>query len=258
VGENKVTTNKETTSANINNRFTLKRGFLSKCSIRRERNFSVEICLPADRQAAVLDVLNSIETDELSVYNENQYGTLDHIFDEDNEITLDTSMCKKASIRRWLPAACQVIRYDVGEELPTRRNGNVLGQYKQNAHSILFPVGTCHSPPGPAAFVGEIVLSAEFFQSDWNEVKINQFKFVVAHELVHAFDFLKILVPAFTNWPRFWRRFLEDGDRCENAQMLCSCNAVLLDDYGKVNELRGVQEYWPSRAQEWAASFYRR
>jgi len=33
-------------------------------------------------------------------------------------------------------------------------------------------------------------------------------KFLIAHELAHVFDMLRLIIPAFKNWKGFWRNVL--------------------------------------------------
>jgi len=94
--------------------------------------------------------------------------------------------------------------------------------------------------------VGEIVLNEEFFTSDNDNLR-----FVLAHELTHVFDALRLLVPALRNWRAFWNIFLNDGVRCEMASTVLNYQGLFVDDYGSKNELYTVQQFWPSHADKW-------
>jgi hypothetical protein len=79
-------------------------------------------------------------------------------------------------------------------------------------------------------------------------------QFVVAHELTHVFDMLRLLIPALKNWRKFWHNVLEEGQRCEDVVLFKKLQAIFVDDYGSKNELDTVKQYWPSRAEEWFAA----
>jgi Zn-dependent peptidase ImmA (M78 family) len=74
------------------------------------------------------------------------------------------------------------------------------------------PCGADDMPPGPVAFHGAIVFERDFIANIDNDPKgEDKFKFVLAHELVHVFDFMRLLVPAFRNWKRFWKICMDKG-----------------------------------------------
>ncbi len=115
----------------------------------------------------------------------------------------------------------------------------------------MWPQRVTHEAPGPAAFVGEIIINAERFPPGEVDAMTKRLQFVVAHELTHVFDMLRLLVPAMRNWPSFWRNVLEEGQRYEEAASFSKLQGVFVDECGSENELATVKEYWPSRADEW-------
>lgn len=102
--------------------------------------------------------------------------------------------------------------------------------------------------------MGEVIFNAEYFMCRKSEVMTKRLKFVIAHELTHVFDMVRLLVPAFKNWRKFWRNVLEEGLRCEDAARFYALHGTFVDDYGSENELAMVMQYWPSRAEEWFAA----
>lgn len=221
--------------------------------IRAVRSFDFEIALLLYSQVA-LEVLNSLENDRLMVLDVNKKGILSAMFDN-NIIDLSSVCTKCVSIRKWLALGCQVIRWDLPEEIGADERGRgVLGFYKTNAGDVIYPVGGYHCPMGPAAFIGEMVINSEYFRPSEPNSKAQSLKFVIAHELTHVFDAMRILVPAFKNWGRFWRNVLQEGMLNENLRLYCRYQGTFVDDYGSANELEIVRTYWPSKADEWFAA----
>jgi hypothetical protein len=112
-------------------------------------------------------------------------------------------------------------------------------------------------PPGPVALYGDIIFHSNFVENELREdpKAEEKFKFVMAHELVHVFNFLRLLVPAFQNWKRFWKICLDEGDACEEIANLCMFKNVFVDSYGTENELAMVSEFWPQSAKKWFEAF---
>jgi hypothetical protein len=107
-------------------------------------------------------------------------------------------------------------------------------------------------PLGPAAFYGAIVFEDNFISSlTENPIAEDKFKFVFAHELAHDFNFLRILVPAFQNWKKFWKVSLDEGCAYDEISMHWVCKNVFIDSYGKEEELLMVSEFWPQNAERW-------
>jgi hypothetical protein len=71
---------------------------------------------------------------------------------------------RKMTPRRGNGGVAAAIRWDVRDEIgEEHRKRGVMAMYWQNAAQVMFPTGGCHEPPGPAAFVGEIIVNAECF-----------------------------------------------------------------------------------------------
>jgi hypothetical protein len=211
------------------------------------RVFNIQIETPPQVQR-VLEVIDSIENDKLMVFDAKDADALNQTPATDDSINLFEKATIPVSIKEWLCVSFQVIRWDVGDEF---KNPKHYAVYKQNAPDVIYPVGTIHVPPGPAAFFGEIILRSELLQFDDSD----KLSFVVAHELTHAIDMLRMLVPATLDWPAFWENVLEEGSNCEMAQLHHHFQSVFVDDYGSQNELATVAQYWPSRAEKWFKAF---
>ncbi|HOX14576.1 MAG TPA: hypothetical protein PLP18_00460 [Smithellaceae bacterium] len=200
------------------------------------------------------EVINEIENDRLLVLSASKPFSLD--LSGDSFIQIDSCFRKPVSIKEWLPIACQNIRCQEGESDEFNRP-NALACYTSNAGEVLFPVGLGTIPPGPVAFNAAIIIHTEIntmlkVEEPGGE---DRFKFVLAHELVHVFDFMRILVPAFQNWKRFWKICLEEGDACEKMEQLCMYKNCFVDSYGTETELAMVEQYWPKKARKWYEAF---
>src|SRR5215204_1894554 len=77
-------------------------------------------------------------------------------------------------------------------------------------------------------------------------------RFVLTHELVHVFENLPFIVPAFVDWEKYWEVALSSGSDSDEAHRLRSLHAITLDDYGGVGELKAIENYWPSWAKVWS------
>jgi hypothetical protein len=116
----------------------LRRGKLVLPVLERVRTFDLQLHLPP-YNAVALDVINSLETDQLMVFDENEQGALEGLFDG-KEVNLSKGATKPISIRRWLAAGCQAIRWDIGCEIDeTHRKQGVMAVYRQNAAQVMFP-----------------------------------------------------------------------------------------------------------------------
>ena len=83
----------------------------------------------------------------------------------------------------------------------------------------------------------------------------NKFKYVIAHELVHVFDSMIFIVPAFMDWPSFWENVLGGGGSCDVLLSLYMDTSLFVDSYGQHNELEQLKKYWPSQAETWFDAF---
>lgn len=142
-------------------------------------------------------------------------------------------------IWEWLPVGCQSIRFQPFDD-------GRLACYWSNAQAVLFPPKGLHPPAGPAVFVGEILVSCGF-----QPRSEGAFKFVIAHELVHVFDLMRFVVPAFQDWNRFWRNVLQEGNCNEEALLVHHELNSSLDNRGIEAELDRIEEFWPSYVDAW-------
>jgi hypothetical protein len=104
-------------------------------------------------------------------------------------------------------------------------------------------------PGGPAALECEIRLSTHVFGKE--SVTLDTIKLIIAHELAHAFDLMRLSVPAVMNWNDFWNKPLARGTRCKQALLTIERWSQQLDDYGSQSELDCLRKYWPSYAEQW-------
>lgn len=237
-------------------KYRMQRGRLVMPAVKKVRSFDLRVALPP-YDAVVLEVLNSLETDRLMTLNEKREGVLDSLHDA-GPLNLSGLTTQPASIRDWLSAGCQVIRWDVGGELvDDERKKGVMAMYRHNAAQVIFPAGVSLRPPGPAAYVGEIIVNAAYFPPEEVTAMPARLQFVLAHELTHVFDALRLLIPALKNWPMFWRNVLAEGDRSEDAALFWQYQAIFVDNYGSTSELEMVKAYWPSKAEEWFSALLR-
>ena len=83
----------------------------------------------------------------------------------------------------------------------------------------------------------------------------HKFKCIIAHELVHVFDMMRFVVPAFMDWRSFWTHVLEEGSACDILQSRFNCISSFVDCYGEESELAMIEEDWPSQAKIWFDAF---
>jgi len=171
------------------------------------------------------------------------------------------------SIPEWFCVACQRIRWETEEDAGRAgREAGDVAWYASNAAESLFglrvELGTpsIFKPVGPAGCTGEIVLTfhAQQLLCSDDPDDHNKFRFIVAHELVHAFKAMRFIVPAFLDWDTYWATALQLGSKADcPAEMLHICGKCL-DQYGSDAELQMIEEYWPSGARQWFKAFYGR
>jgi len=222
------------------------------CAKSFSRSFNLQIEIQPFDQIA-LDVIDSIENDQLMVFDAHDVDAFTDMPTTDGIIEPFKRAKIPVSIREWLCISCQVLRWDVGNEfkVPTH-----YAMYQQNAPDVIYPVRVSHFPPGPTAFNGQVILRQEYFPFNGEQSSIaDKLSFVIAHELTHAFDMLRVLVPAVQDWPTFWKTALHEGDSCENARSLHQNLSLFVDDYGSDNELATVAQYWPANAKRWFKAF---
>ncbi len=216
------------------------------------RKFRLTVDVPR-HQALVEEVLSSLENDRLRVFRPDDPHALDWQYDNQGSLVMSKLATLPISIREWLCVGCQLIattnglaRVSVG--------ANTLAVYRNNACQCLFPLGP-HTPAGPAAFWGEILLTPQCLPRRSTPRAVDAFKFVVAHELSHAFDVLRILVPAVMDWEAFWKIPLGEGGNRDKAASLCDDKSLMDDGCATRQELSAVKQYWPSQARKWFNAF---
>jgi hypothetical protein len=220
------------------------------------RKYEFKICLKCpdeDYQQWAEDVINLINNRTLKVFD-----PCDETLFRDVACCNYDTVIEKAKdeikISDYLPLACQCIRwidicYDK-ELLPN--NYTKLASYWSNINRSLFPKYPAH-PLGPSAFIGEIVLYEKLRDEirTRNAESENRFKYVIAHELVHVFNEMRIIVPAFRNWDNFWERPLQNGNCCQKARDMKNRLNNYIDSYGTDVELSELKKYWPVSAETW-------
>lgn len=199
------------------------------------------------------EVIESIEKDELLVLDPKDKNALQIPQDENGAFVLGSGFKIPVSIKEWLAVGCQCIHFaDCYKK-------DVVASYKHNSYDVLWPENAVdYKPEGPVAFVGEILISPMIRDEmmGTNDITAeHKFKCIVAHELVHVFDILKFLVPAFMDWQNFWECVLDEGCKCDLLHSYFDDISNFVDSYGEINELAMIEEYWPSQAKKWFDAF---
>jgi hypothetical protein len=194
-----------------------------------------------------------METDELLVFDAADEEGLADAQDQSSNVLIANGAKIPISIKEWFPAACQAVMFGGSDEVKKAAGHaeGVLGVYWNNANAVLFtPVMQSIGmgrPAGPAAFLGRILLS-----SGLRDESEDRFKWIVAHEITHALDTLRFLVPAVADWEKCWRKLFGGGQWSEGAAQTFGLLAEFLDrEYGSRNELLTVKQYWPSQSEKW-------
>ena len=211
------------------------------------RGFDIQVAIPPLDQI-VWELIDSIENDQLTVFDAHDENALIETATTDSPVDLFGRAKTPIIIKEWLCVSCQVIRWEIGDELHDPRN---LAMYSHNAPRVMYPKGAMYLPPGPTAFFGDIVIRECFS----NPQDLDKLSFIIAHEMKHAIDMLRMLVPAIQDWPAFWENVLHGGCCVDLALSFQQYQALFLDDYGSPNELAAVAEYWPSKAEKWFKAF---
>ncbi|MEQ2005265.1 MAG: hypothetical protein ABMA26_00595 [Limisphaerales bacterium] len=205
---------------------------------------------------SIYGVIDAIENDTLMVYpTDVDFSTVlncnDPVGDDSEmEIEIVDRATLPVSIREWLCVGVQTITA-VG---PDKDGPGTFGSYRSNIHRVLF-TDPSYRAPGPAAHSGIISVSREMISGPTDEVTRDAFRFVVAHELVHAFHAMRFLVPAVMDWNTFYRVALDEGDKNWMAQEILECHSLALDNYRQESELAEVRAFWPSNADRWFNAF---
>jgi hypothetical protein len=194
-----------------------------------------------------------METDQLLVFDAADKDGLADEQDQGGNLLIANGAKIPISIREWFPVACQAVMFGGSDEIKKAAGDaeGASGVYWNNASTVLFtPVMQSIGmgrPVGPAAFLGRILLSSEL-----RKESEDRFKWIVAHEITHALDTLRFLVPAVTDWEMCWTKLFGGGQWSEGAAQTFGLLAEFLDkEYGSRNELVTVKQYWPSQAEKW-------
>lgn len=225
----------------------------------RKRAFQLQVQLPCALRrpsAYAWDVISSIEQKTIKIVDPHDSNVLDYSTDSDGAFLVDSNAILTVPLKEWLAVGCQRIRWE--REDQNEIKDNALGMFKANYEDVFGTQYGDREPLGPTVFVGEIVLPREireafFCCSGKKELAdlVHTFQFILAHELVHVFDALKYLVPAFKNWRAFWKNVFNQGCSIGAIYERLSDKAMFLDDYGHNNEFESIRYYWPSRADTW-------
>jgi hypothetical protein len=230
--------------------------FTSK-TVRRKFEFDLRWLGPLAQ--AVVHVLDSLEKHTVEVYRPDDEEAFLTRLDDDGRLPLHARADLAVRIPEWICVACQRIRLqDEGDAARAAERPDALAWYYSNAQGLLFPADRLQEPVGPAGLDAEIVLThkaVEYLTAGAAEEDPDKFQFIVAHELVHAFDAMRVIVPAVMDWKTYWEKALGSGSQCDAAREMASFHALFLDDYGGENELAMIEEYWPSQARRWFEAF---
>jgi len=235
--------------------------------LKFERQFELKNCLDGKYKQWADEVIEGIENQELMVF-----GTKDEIrfcdvyrYGEIDEFIKEKAK-EKINIVEYLPLACQCIRLidkdtdielkiDIDKEQREHEEKEfvIFASYWSNITRTVFPARPVE-PLGPSAFIGEIVLQ-DIIITKLSQCKKDDseypFKCLIAHELVHAFNVMRLIVPAFLDWTNFWKKALQEGHQCQNARQLTARLKDNIDCYESDKELKELKKYWPSHAEEW-------
>lgn len=198
-------------------------------------------------------VVESIENPEVLVYAPDDDGAL---FSEivDNEEIVGAGANVPINAIEWLPVACQSIGLDL------QSTDTHLAHYAYSLRGSVFPTETVTVPAGPAGFCGEIRITSRGFdrvvEIPTPSQRADAFCFIIAHELVHVFDTMKLIVPAFMDWDAFWNGPLCRGANVEDGVWGHHFDGMVLDQYGTQAELDGISQFWPSQAATWFGAFH--
>lgn len=207
------------------------------------------------------EVISGIENDTINVFRPDDEHALDDVQNEDGASLLDARAMLAVSIREWLPIVCQFIRWKCGCDVAASgRDGhdNAAAYYGSNACEVLWPIEG-FDPAGPGALIAGIVLRREKCVDDaamGDPSESDGLKFVLAHELLHAFHAMRFVVPAFMDWPTFWQEVLNEGGCCDLLVNNHNLRTKFIDRYASENELAEVLSYWPSQGKRWFDAWY--
>ncbi|MCP4599987.1 MAG: hypothetical protein GY847_05520 [Proteobacteria bacterium] len=222
---------------------------------RRQRTFRLSFHIPPFDDLA-REVVNGIEKDVLKVVDPTQEGCIDLGAEPGGTISVDSDANLYVQLKEWLAVGCQRIRWEEGTE--DLFESDQLATYRTNI-PLVFGVPYGDSEPlGPSVFIGEIIISRKVHKS-WFEMSHSTqtqdglgliLQYIIAHELVHVFDALKYVVPAFMDWRSFYKNVLDYGTTTEALYTRLGFKSRFIDEYGKGNEPEMIREWWPSLAEK--------
>ncbi len=229
--------------------------------LKIERYFALKNCLDGKYKQWADEIIEGIESQELTIFNtEDEVKFIDVYRNKEIDKFIKETARKKINISNYLPLVCQCIRFideDMDIELKKEQEEKkvLLASYWSNIKRAILPAPHME-PLGPSAFIGEIVLyDIESKLSPYKDESEEPFKYLIAHELVHAFNEMRIIVPAFLDWKAFWEKILQGGSCCQDARQLMARTNRNIDSYGSNKELKELKKYWPSKAEGWFNSY---
>jgi hypothetical protein len=218
-----------------------------------KRKFKLDLELFAPFARAVAHVLEPLEKHTIEVYRPDDETAFHVATDRARHYRLHARTSLAVPIAEWICVACQRIRLeDEGDHTRLTKNPKAVAWYKSNAKTVLFPEDGLQQPVEPAGLDAEIVLphnAVRYLSEGDREQATDKFLFSVAHELVHAFDAMRIIVPAVMGWEAYWQKALGGGSRSDETRVTAEWHSLFLDDYGSRHELEMIKEYWPTQAQ---------
>lgn len=212
--------------------------------LRRERVYRLNIDMEFIPHRRLVEmVLAEMLPTKVRVFARNE--AIANRLEDDVEVVCEGGQTVVAKER--LPLACQSISWGGLKD-------DLVGAYSHNlVRALLGGVYGERAPLGPAAMIGEIIISNRMqFDDERTEAA---FCFVLAHELVHAVRYLPVIVPAYVAW-RAFRRSFEVGTNAQDV--VCSwidTRNLFVDQYGSKTEKQEVADFWPATLVEswWAA-----
>ena len=227
--------------------------------LKIEREFSFKKCLNDKYEKWTNDVLDSLENKELMIFDAKDENPFSNICSyEKIDQFIEERTKEKINICDYLPLACQCVRNIQDSDIELKKEQEekkvLLASYWSNTNRTILPVSSI-LPESPAAFIGEIVLH-DLIEDKLRPHKPKSeepFKYIMAHELLHVFNGMRIIVPAFRDWKNFWAKALKKGQACSDAREVKKRIDNDIDDPDKV--IMELEKYWPSKAEKWFNAF---
>ena len=224
-------------------------------SRRRQRTFSLRVCVPP-LDDSVWAVINGTERLTIAVVDPDDLDALGALFYSFGAVLEDSDAKLAVDLADWLAVGCQRIRWEEDDEnvVPA----GACGIFHHNADLVFGPPFAECEPLGPSVFAGQIVLPRAIQRAylDCEDIQsatavVETFQFIVAHELVHVFDMLKFLAPAFMDWGGFRTNILGQGGMSNHLRSRMCDQSCFTDDCASRHELDSIRHFWPSQADKW-------